>query len=252
MQVLSLFSGIGGFERAAEAIGSFTVEQLVENDPDAQIVLRTHFPGIPIHDDIRTYHCRAGEFDVIWGGFPCTNTSVAGDRTGLTGGGESELWWEMLRIIGECRPRFVVIENPTGMLSRGLNLVIYSLAEIGYVGEWQCISAAHLGATHVRERVFVVSYPDSLHFRQRPARWVDQVRNVVQKERAVARFPALERGDDGTAVRFPPGLDEVPVAAAPREPGRIRSRYLFGRTVVPGCAAVALRRVKYLNSLTVT
>jgi len=78
MRTLSLFSGIGGFELAAAALNCFTVEQLVEINEDAQYVLRQHYPHIPIHSDIRTFNATRGQYDCIWGGFPCTGTSNAG------------------------------------------------------------------------------------------------------------------------------------------------------------------------------
>ena len=80
---LDLFAGCGGFTRACERTGRIATRQLVENDDDAIIVLSSNFPGIPIHRDIRDYHCHPGQFDLITAGFPCTGTSVAGTRTGL-------------------------------------------------------------------------------------------------------------------------------------------------------------------------
>ncbi|MHC5827091.1 MAG: DNA cytosine methyltransferase, partial [Nostoc sp.] len=121
-------------------------------------------------------------------------------------------------------------------------------AEIGYVGEWQCISAAQLGAPHQRERLFVVAYPERLFTHQKqPTCWADQVRTVVQEQRAINSFPTFEQRDDGVAYGLPSGLDNVPVSVPQGTPGRIRSRYLYGRSVVPACAAVAFRRIKFLE-----
>ncbi|AFY74752.1 DNA-methyltransferase Dcm [Synechococcus sp. PCC 7502] len=253
MRHLDLFSGIGGFTLAAEQVGGIKTTQFVEIDPDAQAVLRSHWRDIPIHEDIRTYQCSRGNFDLTTVGFPCTGTSIAGTRTGLDHE-HSGLWFEALRVINECRPRFIIIENPTGLLShrllnRGMDRVLWGLSESGYDAEWQTISAAALKAPHRRERVFIIAYPECLEIHgQKPTCWADQVRDMVQEQRAISRFPMFESTDDGAVVRFPDGLDEVPVGVERGSPGRIRSRYLFGRTVVPACAAIALRRVKYLNS----
>lgn len=119
MRSLSLFTGIGGFELAAAALGCFQVEQFVEIDEDAQYVLRQHYPRIPIRSDIRTFSADPGQYDCIWGGFPCTGTSNAGNRRGLAHP-DSSLWWEMLRIILEARPSFVIVENPEGLFVRGV------------------------------------------------------------------------------------------------------------------------------------
>jgi DNA (cytosine-5)-methyltransferase 1 len=252
MQAISLFSGIGGFEIAFNQVfgSQAQVIQSVEIDPDAQFVLRSHFPNTPIHSDICTYNPDVNwnfTAGIIFGGSPCDNTSCAGDRTGLRGA-KSSLWFEMLRVIAIAKPRFVLIENPEGLRHRGLGEVIGGLAKVGYVGEWQCISAAHLGAPHQRERLFIIAYPQFLlTHRKQPPCWADQVRTVVQEQRAISSFPTFEQRNDGVAVGFPPGLDSVPLSVPKGTPGRIRSRYLYGRSVVPDCAAVAFHRIKFLQ-----
>ncbi|MCC5618109.1 DNA cytosine methyltransferase [Nostoc sp. CHAB 5836] len=251
MQAISLFTGIGGFEIAFNQVfgDEGRVIQSVEIDPDAQAVLSTHFPNTPIHPDICTYYPDVNwnyEQGVCFGGFPCTGTSCAGDRTGLKHV-ESSLWWEMHRIITQVLPRFILIENPEGLRHRGFTQVIQSLAEIGYVGEWQCISAADIGAPHLRERLLVVAYPECLFTQKQPPCWADQVRTVVQEKRAISSFPMFEQRDDGIVYGLPTGLDGVPISVPRRTPGRIRSRYLYGRSVVPACAAVAFGRIKFLE-----
>ena len=251
MQAISLFAGIGGFEIAFHQVfgDSAQVIQSVEIDPEAQAVLQQHFPDTPIHPDIRTYNPDVNwnfTAGILFGGFPCTNTSCAGDRTGLAGR-ESSLWLEMPRIITTAKPRFILVENPEGLRHRGLAQVVGSLAQVGYVGEWQCISAAHLGAPHQRERLFIIAYPECLCTRKEPPCWSDQVGAVVQKQRACSPFPVFEQRDDGVVVGFPIGLDSVPISVPQGTPGRIRSRYLYGRSVVPACAAVAFQRIKFLD-----
>ena len=85
MQVLDLFSGIGGFALAGDMLGGFTTKQFVEIDPYCRQVLRKNFPDVPIHDDITTYDTsfKFGEFDLITAGFPCQDLSIAGRQAGL-------------------------------------------------------------------------------------------------------------------------------------------------------------------------
>ena len=251
LRALSLFSGIGGFELAAERVGVFDVKQMVEIDPDARAILGEHFPDIPIHGDIKTFKGEPGQFDVIWGGFPCTNTSVAGDKTGLKGD-KSFLWFEMLRIIKEVNPKFIVIENVRGLVNRGLRAVLGGLRMAGYCwDDPQIVSAAELGAPHQRDRLFIVAYSNQQLFREIPTRWSEQTRDMVQAVRAAGSWPAFERGNDGITVGLPGGLDEDFIGTAKGTPGRIRSRYVLGRTVTPAQAEIALRRVQYLNDLCV-
>ena len=110
MKHLDLFSGIGGFSLAARSLGIETV-QFVEINPYCCHVLRKNFPTIPIHRDIRTFHAKPNQFDLITGGSPCQDLSIAGKRAGITGT-RSGLWFEMLRVI-EILP---VVKLPGSLL----------------------------------------------------------------------------------------------------------------------------------------
>ena len=158
MRVLDLFSGIGGFSLGLERAGMRTV-QFVELDPFCRAVLAQHWPDVPCHDDIRTFHAPAGFADVICGGFPCQDISIAGKGAGLAGP-RSSLWTEYARLIGEVRPRFVVVENVAALLGRGLGDVLGDLAAVGYDAEWHCVPASAVGAPHRRDRVWIVAYPE--------------------------------------------------------------------------------------------
>jgi len=148
---LDLFSGVGGFTRAAAMVGGIRTTQFVEIETDAQAILRSRFPGIPIHADIRDYHPQPGEFQLVTVGFPCTGTSNAGLRTGLDHP-ESALWFEALRCIADGQPSFVVIENPAGVISRGLRAILGGLRVVGYCwDDPQIISAEELGAPQERK-----------------------------------------------------------------------------------------------------
>jgi DNA (cytosine-5)-methyltransferase 1 len=100
--------------------------------------------------------------DVICGGFPCQDISVAGKGAGMDGA-RSGLWSEYARIIGEVRPRYVIVENVAALLGRGLERVLGDLAALGYDAEWHCIPASAVGAPHRRDRLWIVAYPHQFH-----------------------------------------------------------------------------------------
>lgn len=156
----SLFAGIGGLDLGFERAGLKCLWQ-VEINPFSRRVLQMHWPEVPKHDDVRTFphDCQqAIPVEVICGGFPCKQTSVAaaihGRRNGLSGK-DSGLWYEMQRIVGQLQPRIVVVENPP---SRFLATVSRGLAKLGYRVHSQPLQAAGVGAPHLRRRVFVISH----------------------------------------------------------------------------------------------
>ena len=164
MKVLDLFSGIGGFSLGFERAGFETVA-FCEIEDFPRRVLAKHWPGVPIYDDVRTLTAErlAADgiaIDLICGGFPCQDISTAGRGAGLAGE-RSGLWSEIARLVCELRPRYVVVENVSALLGRGLGVVLGDLAEIGYDAEWHCVPAAYLGGHHIRDRVWIVAYPDS-------------------------------------------------------------------------------------------
>jgi DNA (cytosine-5)-methyltransferase 1 len=171
IRVLDLFSGIGGFSLGLERTGGFETVAFCEIEPFPRKVLAKHWPGVPIYEDVRTLTAdtlaRDGiAVDVITGGFPCQDLSVAGKQAGLGEGARSGLWSEIVRLIGELRPRYVIVENVANLLSgpsqkRGgwFGRVLGDLAEVGYDAEWHGISAANIGARHIRDRVWILAYP---------------------------------------------------------------------------------------------
>ena len=165
--MLDLFSGIGGFALAASWVWADELELVgfCENENYCQRVLAKNFPDVPIYDDIRELEVEwFDDIDLLTGGFPCQDISVAGKGEGIEGE-RSGLWFEMLRLISGIRPRYALIENVPMLLHRGLGRVICDLAQIGYDAEWQIISAADLGAPHLRNRIWIVAYPG--HLRRR-------------------------------------------------------------------------------------
>ena len=160
MRFGELFAGIGGFSLGLERAGMKCAWQ-VEIDPYARAVLNKHWPDVPKHDDVRTFpptHTHTHDFsvDLICGGFPCQDISVAGKGAGLAGE-RSGLWNDFARIIRAVRPRWVVIENVPALTARGLGTVLGDLAEIGFDAEWHCIPASAVGAPHQRERIWIVA-----------------------------------------------------------------------------------------------
>lgn len=170
LRVLDLFSGIGGFSLGLERAGMQTVA-FCEIEPFCRAVLKKHWPSVPFYDDIRTLTAErlASDgiaADVICGGFPCQDISVAGKGAGIEGS-RSGLWSEYARLIGELRPRYVIVENVAALLGRGISRVLGDLSALGYDAEWEIISAADVGAPHRRERVWIVAYPRHSRILQR-------------------------------------------------------------------------------------
>jgi DNA (cytosine-5)-methyltransferase 1 len=134
----------------------------VEIDDYANKVLAKHWPNVHRERDIRECGKHNLEsVDVICGGFPCQDISYAGLGAGLDGE-RSGLFFEAIRVVRELRPRIVVLENVAALLTRGLDRVLGTVAEIGYDAEWHCIPAAAVGAPHIRDRVFVIAYTECL------------------------------------------------------------------------------------------
>ena len=166
LKLLDLFSGIGGFSYAAEKIvGGYKTTQFVEIDPYCQSVLRKNFPNTPIHDDIKTFSAKQGQFDVFTIGFPCQDLSVAGRQKGINDETRSGLFYESIRLLRTVRPRFALFENVRNLLSHGkgetFQEVLFQIAKAGYDAEWSVISAKDLGACHLRERIWILAYTNN-------------------------------------------------------------------------------------------
>lgn len=161
LRTLHLFAGAGGGILADIALGHRSV-CAVEIDAYARGCLLARqadgsLPRFPVFDDVTTFDGRPwrGHVDCIAGGFPCQDVSIAGKGDGLDGE-RSGLWTEFARIIGEVEPRFVFVENSPMLTSRGLDRVLGDLATLGYDARWGVVSAAHAGAPHRRERIWIV------------------------------------------------------------------------------------------------
>jgi len=124
----------------------------------------------PIWDDMRTFCKESGSFpsdsvDVIYGGFPCQDISIAGAAKGL-GGERSVLFFEIIRLAKEIKPSFIFLENVPAITSRGGAMVCLEIASLGYDCRWCVISAASVGASHIRERWFLLAHSKGERFKQ--------------------------------------------------------------------------------------
>ena len=161
LTVGSLFSGIGGLDLGLERAG-MVVRWQVEIDPACIRVLERHWPKVRRYGDIREINPAELEpVDLLCGGFPCQDVSVAGKRAGLAGR-QSSLYWEFHRIASGLAPRWLVIENVPGLLSsqkgRDFWTILDSLVELGYGVAWRILDAQYFGLAQRRKRVFVVGH----------------------------------------------------------------------------------------------
>jgi DNA (cytosine-5)-methyltransferase 1 len=163
LNVLDLFSGIGGFSLGLERAGMRTVA-FCEIDPERQETLAEKWPGVPCYSDIRTLsadrlNADGIAVDVICGGFPCQDISVAGRGAGIEGE-RSGLWTEYARLIGDIRPSFVIVENVAKLLSDGMGRVLGDLAALRYDADWEGLPAYTVGSPQERDRIWIVAYPN--------------------------------------------------------------------------------------------
>lgn len=227
MKVLDLFSGIGAYALGVERAG-MQVVAFCEVEEFPRLVLRKHWPDVPIYEDVRTLTAdvleRDGiDVDVIIGGFPCQDLSSANSgkpRAGLDGD-RSGLWSEMRRLIGELRPRYVIVENSDALLNldRGANAgrLFGDLAALGYSAEWHVMGAVHFGAPHERERVWIVAYPD--HEGEHVCAFNAEVATPSQFDPYAHGFPAIGPAISRTQLHpwaDEPGVDRVAYGLADR------------------------------------
>lgn len=159
MRVGSLFTGVGGFDLGFERAGMCVAWQS-EIDPFASAVLRKHWPCVPNLGDIRDIK-NPPAVDVLCGGFPCQDISVAGRGEGIQENNRSGLWREYARLVRELRPRWVVAENVPALRTRGYDRVADDLEAAGYTLQTFVVGADDIGAPHRRKRVWIVAYANA-------------------------------------------------------------------------------------------
>jgi DNA (cytosine-5)-methyltransferase 1 len=195
LRELALFAGAGGGILGGKLLGWQTV-CAVEWEPYAACVLAARqndglLPPFPIWDDIQTFDGRPwrGIVDVVSGGFPCQDISVAGKGDGLDGE-RSGMWHQMARVVGEIRPSFVFVENSPMLTSRGGTRVIADLAALGYDTRWTVMGAADVGAPHQRDRFWLLAHSKCVGRQARPSK-----RTTHRNQEGTDYF-----GDSGGAV----------------------------------------------------
>lgn len=190
---VDLFSGIGGFALSARWAGIKTV-QFVELDPFCQKVLKKNFPGVPIHDDIKTFKWTGARPFILTGGFPCQDVSCANNNAQGIEGSRSGLWSYLCETIGVVRPRYALMENVAALLGRGLSTVLRDLSEIGYDAEWHIIPASYVGAFHQRKRIWILAYPKSERLQKIKIQTLFLVEGGPQKPKQWEQFLAIPGG----------------------------------------------------------
>jgi DNA (cytosine-5)-methyltransferase 1 len=229
MHVLDLFSGIGGTSLGLHWAGMRTVA-FCERDRFCQGVLRRHWPGVPVYDDVRRLTGqRLRDDGVPWaellvGGFPCQDISLAGRGAGVTGA-RSGLWADMERLVAECRPHWVVAENVPGLRGRGADRVCAGLEALGYACWPLLVGAVHAGAPHRRQRVWVIAHAarQGLEVGQRGA--AGQAAGLPAERRGGwPAEPGDRRVDDGV-------------------PARVDRLKALGNAIVPANAAMVGRAI---------
>jgi len=191
LRTLDLFSGIGGFSLGLESTGFFETIGFVEKDKFCQKVLKKHWSNINIEEDIRNVKGEKYQADVVTGGFPCQPFSVAGKRKSTAD--DRYLWDEMLRVIRETKPRWVIGENVEGIvnINEGMVLrqVLNDLENEGFKSQCIIIPASGIGAWHQRKRIWIMAYSDS-------NRHVSEIRRGNGEEK---RIPVQDREKDSTS-----------------------------------------------------
>ena len=179
LRLLDLFSGIGGFSLGLERSGLCETVAFCEIEPFPRKVLAKHWPRVPIYEDVRELSASrlAADgiaVDIITGGFPCQDISVAGRQAGIGEGTRSGLWSECVRLVGDLRPQYAIFENVSALLSgppeqpgAWFSQILGDLVSIGYDAEWENIPASVMGAPHRRERVWIVAYPHETQCQRR-------------------------------------------------------------------------------------
>lgn len=207
LKVLDLFSGIGGFSLGLERTDGFETVAFCEIDKFGQKILKKHWPLVPCYQDVRSLDIKAlkndkiDRIDVITGGFPCQDISLVGKLAGIKENTRSGLWSEISRLVSELRPRYVIVENvsnlitgPSGRPGGWFSRILGELADLGYDAEWDCIPASALGGYSRRNRVWIVAYRDEGEI---GAGWFGRLQNsqTINWPRLV--FSGGSRSDNG-------------------------------------------------------
>ena len=186
MRLLDLFSGIGGFSYAAEKlVGGYETVAFCEQDEFCQKVLRKHWKDVPIYDDVRTIDAaRLGRIDIVAGGFPCQAVSQAGLQKATED--DRWLWDEMLRIIQDCKPKWIIGENVVGLININEGILFEQvqtdLEKEGYSVQSVVIPACAKNAPHRRDRVWIVGYSNATNTKRMGWEQRSKIREASERE----------------------------------------------------------------------
>ena len=235
MNELHLFAGAGGGILGGMLLGHTCVCAVeIEEYPRKVLLQRQRdsiLPHFPIWDDIQTFDGKPwkGRVDVVAGGWPCQDISIAkADGAGI-GGKRSGLWTEMARIIREVEPRYVILENSPAITFRGLGTVLGDLAEMGMDARWGVLGAEHAGGDHARRRFWCVAYPMRKRLQGRDRQASFQNRQIERRS-----IPALEQNS-----LWPDVSDPRPYRSDDGMANRVERTKALGNGQVPQVAALA-------------
>ena len=235
MNELHLFAGAGGGILGGMLLGHTCVCAVeIEEYPRKVLLQRQRdsiLPHFPIWDDIQTFDGKPwkGRVDVVAGGWPCQDISIAkADGAGI-GGKRSGLWTEMARIIREVEPRYVILENSPAITFRGLGTVLGDLAEMGMDARWGVLGAEHAGGNHARRRFWCVAYPMRKRLQGRDRQASFQNRQIERRS-----IPALEQNS-----LWPDVSDPRPYRSDDGMANRVERTKALGNGQVPQVAALA-------------
>ena len=214
VNLLDLFSGIGGFPLGLEMAGiKINKHYFSEIDKYATRVYRKNFPEAEYLGGVEEI-TEPLEIDIICGGFPCQDISVAGKQAGLSGA-RSGLFYEVIRIAEIMSPRVIYLENVANLLNldggEAMGEVLRALSSIGYDAQWYCVPASHVGAPHIRDRIWIVAYPNTLRGRRVHGEVKEQ--SAERREHAQCESEQLctdvSDANDSTPSRFRADSGEV-------------------------------------------
>lgn len=255
----SLFSGIGGFDLAAEWMGWENVFHCEWND-FGQKILKYYWPNAKSFSDITksTFIEFRGTIDVLTGGFPCQDASIAkqyGEGQKGLQGERSGLWTEMVRAIEEIKPRYVVAENVENILrtnnGRDFAIILSKLVRMGYDCEWKVCRASDVGGCHHRARLYLVAYSTSIRLEKGKSFFSSLGKETLQKRRIIngttasvgiswQNEPSVYHVDDG----LPDRLDGITFSK-----WRLESIKAGGNAIVPQVAYEIFKVIKLYDSI---
>jgi len=234
---LGLCAGIGGLELGLQVFGHRPL-LFVERDEFCQLVLRKHWPDVPIWDDVSTFPANdwRGSIDAVTAGFPCQPWSIAGSQRGLDD--ERWLWPDIARIVRDVRPGVVFLENVPMLRRGGLEKVLYDLASVGFDAEWDLFRASDVGAPHERERIFILAYSNRHRLEAIMGdvrRWL---RDFAESDHRLGSWPPGPEDAAGWEATLEERLHPLH-RVADGLPNHVDRSYSLGNAVVPMQASLA-------------